>query len=435
MFFHWTRSRAGRQEVFVPACLIAMSIACSPADAARIEGIAVNNGAITFKFDTPPDAASAFVAGGPNRLAVDLEGTDASRLPSAGDEATVSGWRQSHYTSGTTRIVFDLAQPALIASSGFSEDGRAMTIRLANTDDRSFARGIQAGRMRIGAPGAVRLASLAATRTAAATPPPVTTNAHVNVPIEVPTGYRIHMPKVRGPGGRPLIVLDAGHGGHDAGARGADGQRYEKDAALAIAKAVRDQLLSTGRFRVALTRDDDSFLILGERREIARRLNADLFMSIHCDSAPDPSARGATLYTLSEVSSDKVAARLAAKENKADVLNGVDLGGQTSEVSSILIDLTQRETMNVSANFANLLQRELSPMIAFRTTYHRFAGFVVLKAPDVPSVLFETGYISNPDDEKLLFSKDYQQRIATGATRAIETHFARRLNIETASAD
>ena len=244
-------------------------------------------------------------------------------------------------------------------------------------------------------------------------------------------GYSVHLPKVRGPAGRPLIVLDAGHGGQDTGALGADGRHYEKDAALAIAKSARDELLATGRFRVALTRDDDRFLILGERREIARRLGADLFMSIHADSAPDANARGATIYTLSEVSSDKVASRLAAKENKADVINGLDLSSQSSEVSSILIDLAQRETMNVSSSFANLLQRELSPLIGFRTTFHRFAGFVVLKAPDVPSLLFETGYMSNPDDLRLLFSDGYRRQIAVGVRRAVEVHFARRLNLQT----
>lgn len=432
MRFYWTGRATRRQEAIVPfACIAATLLFCAPADAARINGIEVNNGAITLRFDEAPNGASAFVVDGPNRLAIDLDGIDAARTPGQSYDSTISGWRQSQYAAGTTRVVFTLAQPALIAVSGFARDGRSLTITLANTDGRSFSRGVKAGRMRLGAPMGAKTMALDTGRRAA---PVVTTRAHINVPIEVPAGYRVHMPKVRGPAGRPLIVLDAGHGGHDAGARGVDGQHNEKDAALAIAKAIRDELLDTGRFRVALTRDDDSFLILGERREIARRLSADLFMSIHCDSAPDPSARGATIYTLSEVSSDKVAARLAAKENKADVLHGVDLGGQSSEVSSILIDLTQRETMNVSAGFANLLQRELSPMISFRTTFHRFAGFVVLKAPDVPSLLFETGYMSNPQDLKLLFSDDYRHRIATGATRAIEAHFARRMNLQTASA-
>ena len=418
----------GRQGTGVFAACLATIVACGPVDAARISGVEVNDGAITLRFDAAPSAASAFVLDGPDRLAVDLDGIDAGREPGQGGGA-VNGWRQAQYAAGTTRIVFNLAQPALVASSGFSRDGRALTLKLANTDDRSFSRAIKAGRMRLAsATPRARPVAMDVSRQ-------ITTHAHVDVPIEVPAGYQVHMPKVRGPAGRPLIVLDAGHGGRDTGARGVDGRHDEKDAALAIAKEIRDQLLDTGRFRVALTRDDDRFLILGERREIARRLNADLFMSIHCDSAPDPSARGATIYTLSEVSSDKVAARLAVKENKADVLHGVDLGAQTSEVSSILIDLTQRETMNISAGFANLLQRELSPTITFRTTFHRFAGFVVLKAPDVPSVLFETGYMSNPEDLKLLFSDDYRKRIAAGATRAIQAHFARRLNVQTASRD
>ncbi|PTQ12423.1 N-acetylmuramoyl-L-alanine amidase [Sphingomonas oleivorans] len=240
---------------------------------------------------------------------------------------------------------------------------------------------------------------------------------------------RAALPPIQGPrgSGRPLVVIDAGHGGHDPGSLSADGARREKDAALAIARAIRDALLESGRVRVALTRDDDRFLILGERREIARRLNADLFISVHADSAPNASARGATIYTLSDVASDRVAAQLAAKENKADILNGVDLGQENNDVSSILIDLAQRETMNVSSIFASLLQREMSPMIAFRTTFHKFAGLIVLKAPDVPSVLLETGYMSNDDDLKLLFSKDYQKKIATGVRRAVEAHFARRL--------
>lgn len=239
----------------------------------------------------------------------------------------------------------------------------------------------------------------------------------------------LKLPRVEGSrdADRPLVVIDAGHGGRDPGAPSADEARREKQASLAIARAIRDELVRNRRLRVALTRDDDRFLILGDRREIARRLGADLFISIHADSAPNPGARGATIYTLSDRASDQVAARLAAKENRADVINGVDLGGESAEVSSILIDLARRETMNVSAVFANVLQKALAPTIRFRTTSHKFAGFVVLKAPDVPSILFEAGYISNPEDEALLFSKDYQTRIAAGMRKAIETHFARRL--------
>lgn len=258
----------------------------------------------------------------------------------------------------------------------------------------------------------------------------LTAQGSITIPLDPPPPRRTaRTPIVSGARGanRPLVVIDAGHGGHDSGALSSDGRYREKDVALAIAKAMRDELARSGRVRVALTREDDRFLILGDRREIARRLKADLFISVHADSAPNAAARGATVYTLSEVASDRVAAQLAAKENKADVLNGIDLGGENNDVSTILIDLARRETMNVSSAFAALMQREMSPTIPFKGEFHRFAGLIVLKAPDVPSVLLETGYISNEADRALLFSPEYQRNIAIGVRRAVEAHFARQL--------
>ena len=244
-----------------------------------------------------------------------------------------------------------------------------------------------------------------------------------------PRPSRLSLPAVQGPrrADAPLVVIDAGHGGHDPGSSSADGDEQEKNVALSIAKAIRDELLDGGKVRVALTRSDDRFLILQERREIARRLHADLFISIHCDSAPNPGARGASIYTLSETSSDRVAAALAARENKADVINGIDLSRESNDVSTILIDLAQRETLNTSSVFASELQRELAPLIGLKSTFHKFAGLMVLKAPDVPSVLLETGYISNDDDLALLTSEEYRHKIAFGVRRAVEAHFARQL--------
>ena len=244
-----------------------------------------------------------------------------------------------------------------------------------------------------------------------------------------PRPSRLSLPAVQGPrrADAPLVVIDAGHGGHDPGSSSADGDEQEKNVALRIAKAIRDELLDGGKVRVALTRSDDRFLVLQERREIARRLHADLFISVHCDSAPNPSARGASIYTLSETSSDRVAAALAARENKADVINGIDLSRESNDVSSILIDLAQRETLNTSSVFAAELQRELAPLIGLKSTFHKFAGLMVLKAPDVPSVLLETGYISNDDDLALLTSEEYRHKIAFGVRRAVEAHFARQL--------
>ncbi|HMS21790.1 N-acetylmuramoyl-L-alanine amidase [uncultured Sphingorhabdus sp.] len=237
------------------------------------------------------------------------------------------------------------------------------------------------------------------------------------------------LPKIygRADGRLPLVVIDAGHGGHDPGAINPLSGEREKDVTLAIARGIRDELVDTGRVRVALTREGDSFLVLQDRYGIARKMKADLFLSIHADAAGNPDARGGTVYTLSEVASDREAQRLAARENRADVLNGVNLGRQDQEVSSILIDLTQRETMNISASFAKLLIREAKPNMLLREKSHKFASFIVLKAPDTPSVLFETGYISNADDAAFLSSRDGQLKVARAVTSAVQAHFARRL--------
>jgi N-acetylmuramoyl-L-alanine amidase len=227
---------------------------------------------------------------------------------------------------------------------------------------------------------------------------------------------------------RPLVVIDAGHGGRDPGATSSHDGAREKDIVLALARAVRDELVRSNRVRVALTRDEDRFIDLRERYEIARRLGADLFISIHADSAPlNDAARGATIYTLSEVASDREAALLAQAENRSDIIGGVDLGGRNADVNLILIDLAQRESMDISAQFSRLLQREAAPLFPFRPEPHRFASLVVLKAPDVPSILFESGYLTNIDDSRHIQSPEGRAQIATGMRRAIEAHFARRL--------
>lgn len=250
----------------------------------------------------------------------------------------------------------------------------------------------------------------------------------VTVPIGKPKPA-VALPQIEGPANSrlPLVVIDAGHGGHDPGAISPHSGKREKDITLAIARAIRADLLASGRVRVALTRADDRFLVLEERYGIARRLKADLFISVHADAAENETASGASIYTLSEVASDREAARLAARENKANIINGVDLGAHSGAVSAILLDLTQRETMNVASDFARLLQREASGDVTFRTTAHRFASFIVLKAPDTPSVLFETGFISNKSDSEFLASEAGQKKVARGVRDAVQIHFARRI--------
>ena len=224
---------------------------------------------------------------------------------------------------------------------------------------------------------------------------------------------------------RPLVIIDPGHGGSDPGAISPTGRR-EKDVTLMLGRAIHAELAASPRIRVALTRDSDRIISLVERYEIARRLGADLFISIHADAAPhNEAAKGATIYTLSEVASDKEAAMLAARENGANVVGGADFSRDTG-VNRILIDLAQREAMVASTNFARILYREAAPLFAFKPEYHRFASLVVLKAPDIPSILFESGYLTNHADEIFLQSNEGQHRIAQGIRKAIETYFARR---------
>jgi len=240
-------------------------------------------------------------------------------------------------------------------------------------------------------------------------------------------GGKLGLPPIEGPmdASRPLVVIDAGHGGHDPGA-GADPLK-EKAVTLALAEALRDQLLADGGVRVALTRSTDRFLLLPERAAIARQLKADLFISIHADSSTNPDAAGATLYTLSDRGSNEEAGRIAAAENKADTVNGVALSGQSDAVSAILVDLSQRESAAQAEEFARLVLREGAGKIDFRERSIQSAAFIVLKSADVPSVLFEAGYLSNPADQQRLASAEGRQTFAEVTARAIRVHFARRL--------
>lgn len=247
--------------------------------------------------------------------------------------------------------------------------------------------------------------------------------AKVDLP---PAESVIGLPPIQGPqdASRPLVVIDAGHGGKDPGA--GTGALKEKDLTLALALALRDELLKRGGVRVALTRSDDRFLVLGERSSIARRLAGDLFISIHADSTGENAeASGASVYTLSEKGSSEAADRIAARENAADIVNGVNLGKQSDTVSTILVDLSQRETQALSEQFANLLLREGSGRLPFRDRSEQSAAFAVLKAPDLPSVLFETGYISNSSDAARLASAEGRATFAEVTARAIQVFFAR----------
>ncbi len=222
-----------------------------------------------------------------------------------------------------------------------------------------------------------------------------------------------------------LIVVDPGHGGIDPGTHGQSGVK-EKNLVLAVAKELRTALESTGRYRVQLTRDSDVFIPLRERVAIARAARADLFVSLHADSNDHREIRGASVYTLSEDASDREAAKLAEKENMSDIIAGVDLGGENSPVASILIDLAQRETLNRSARFAETVLTSLPTATMVRpSTPHRGAGFAVLKAPDVPAVLIELGYLTNVKDEAEMAKETWRVQVARAVGAAIDAHFSR----------
>lgn len=248
----------------------------------------------------------------------------------------------------------------------------------------------------------------------------------VRVPLANAT-EQLPLPPIEGPAdpSRPLVVIDAGHGGHDPGASGPDGL-LEKTVTLALAQATRDALVRDGRVRVALTRDSDRFLVLGERAVLARRLGADLFLSIHADAVEEGEPSGATIYTLSNEASDEVAARLATRENRADLVNGMSLDGQSQAVSSILVDLSRSETARASQRFSSLILREGQGAIAFHPDPQRHAGFAVLKSLDVPSALFEAGYVSSENDAVHLRDKAWRARFGERVARAVEIFLARK---------
>ncbi len=417
MPFRWTGGIPARQYAAVSffLALLTLWFGGTPAWAATVERIEIGADRVVVHFDARVAGATALMLAGPQRIAIDVKGA------APGGQADVDGpvvrVRQGIQEDGA-RIVLDLARPAIVSEGRFGADGTTLTLALRTVDDARFARAAAEGKLRYLPPFSYGRGAVPAA---------------YSVSVPVPAASRkLALPRIDGDDdSRPLVVIDAGHGGIDPGAISPGSGLREKDVTRRIARAIREALLASGRVRVALTREDDRFLVLQERYGVARKLKADLFISIHCDSvgAPDGSggASGATVYTLSEVASDKEAARLAARENKADIIQGVNLAGASPDISSLLIDLTQRETMNNSASFAQLLGREAKERVPIKPNFHRMASLVVLKAPDMPSILFETGYISNPRDAAFIDSREGRAAIAESVRRAVDIHFARRL--------
>ncbi len=224
------------------------------------------------------------------------------------------------------------------------------------------------------------------------------------------------------PNKKKVIVLDPGHGGKDPGAIGAYNKTYEKNITLSMGKELKKHLEKAG-FEVYMTRSTDIFIPLRKRVEIARNYHADLFISIHADSAKNKKAQGLSIYTLSEVASDKEAASLAESENKADIIDGMDFSDNSADINDVLISLSQNDSRNKSSKFSSYVVQEMNKKVKLMPDTHRFAGFAVLKAPDIPSVLLELGFLSNYTEEKYLRQPSYRNKLAEAVTKAVVRYF------------
>ncbi|MGB0921538.1 MAG: N-acetylmuramoyl-L-alanine amidase [Alphaproteobacteria bacterium] len=364
--------------------------------------------ATRFVFDsTTPLSPTIFTLDDPFRVVIDLPEVKFDVPTGTGRQSKglIQGFRFGLFRTGLSRVVLDVSGPVKIARKFVlpptaDKPGSRLVIDLAKTDLQEF-------RENSGWPQSSR-------PTATAPTDPGQTSA-----------YQGPQPNLRPqPVIKPIVVIDPGHGGVDPGAHGRRTGKEEKDIVLDVAKRVRNHLQRGNKVEPRLTRDRDIFIKLPDRVRRARAMNGDLFVSIHADAAENPKARGAGVYTLSEKSSDREAAALARRENRADMIAGVDLSGESNEVTSILIDLTQRETMNSSVLFAQMLTKSLAKAAPLRSNTHRFAGFRVLKAPDIPSVLIELGFLTNREEENRLVQPAQREKLAIAIARAIEDYLA-----------
>lgn len=401
-----------------------MARAALSVDSVRV-GVHPDKTRLVFELDRAADFR-VFTLSSPYRMVVDFpefqwRAGGLSRIAGS----SLRGLRQGRLENGVSRIVLDLERPVSVRSAFLLPRGPGKPDRLV-IDFQAVSEAVFLGeRNRIlgtlavsGGPPASLLSDILPSagtpaRTAAALSSPPLPERRPPPPsaVEKPRGEK------------PLIVLDAGHGGVDPGAIG-PGRILEKNVTLALARALRDRLLATGRYRVKMTRDSDVYLRLGERVAVARKHKADLFVSLHADSVNKAGVRGASIYTLSEKASDAQSARLAERENQSDLIAGVDLSVEDKEVASILVDLAMRETMNQSRFFANtVVTRMDSHGLDLLDNPHRFAGFAVLKAPDIPSVLIEAGFMSNANEARMLSQDAHRARIAGSLVAGIDAYF------------
>jgi N-acetylmuramoyl-L-alanine amidase len=355
----------------------------------------------------------AFTLADPYRVVVDIPEVD-FRLPSgagATSRGLVKAFRYGLVMPGGSRIVFDLSGPAKITNSYVLDAANGQPPRLVLEMEQVDLAAFNQAAAAESKPGRPAIADANA---AVSAPTPA-------APMPAP------MPGAP-PDLRPVVVIDPGHGGIDYGTQ-SGGEVIEKDLVLGFGLALRDRIEKGGKYRVVMTRTDDTFIPLADRVRIARNQSAALFVSIHADALPrrEGDAQGATIYTLSDKASDTEAERLAEAENKADAIGGVNLTEEPTDVADILIDLAQRETRTFSNRFARLLMGEMKNTVRMHKHPLKSAGFRVLKAPDVPSVLVELGYVSNKGDLDHLVSEKWRSKTVGSMAQAIDVFLAKRL--------
>ncbi|WP_246164179.1 N-acetylmuramoyl-L-alanine amidase [Blastochloris sulfoviridis] len=364
-----------------------------------------------------------FTLADPYRVVVDVAGLDFNLPATAGHHGRglITAFRYGQVGPGKARLVLEVREPVSVDKSfvldAIDEQPARLVIDLVPTDRTSFLRSAEVPSSRVDPMAAIRNAT-AEPGTAAESKPPEAKLSETKPPkADSPARSRL-----------PVVVIDPGHGGIDTGANAPGGGVSEKTVVLEVALMLRDRLEKGGRVNVVMTRTEDVFVPLGERVRIARRNEAALFLSIHADSirARDGIASGASVYTLSEKASDAEAERLAESENKADLIAGVNLQEEAEDVADILIDLVQRETKSFSAHFAHTLVGEIRPTARMHRTPLKSAGFKVLKAPDVPSVLLELGFMSNRQELRQITSVAWRTKVTEAIADAIERFVAMR---------
>lgn len=387
-------------------CFIGWLITASPVHAAAIKNIRLANYQtnvvrLVVELNEKTDA-KVFRLGKPSRLVVDFKNTyfDGKAPSKIKPINFISSVRRGVPNMKTARLVLELPNETLTEKHFFLPPSKA-------SKNWRFVMDL------------TRTAKTAATKPAAQTAKKTTVPKSKPSELKPAPNPSVGLTPIRKT--KKIIVLDPGHGGKDPGAISKSG-KYEKNLTLAMAKETKPLLEAAG-YKVVLTRDKDIALALRRRVEIAHEADADLFISIHADSAKNSSARGLSVYTISERASDKEAAALAERENKADILLGLDLTGYNPDVSNILIDLAKIDTMNNSAIYAKKLVKHMKQEVKLVPNAHRFAGFAVLKSANVPSVLLEMGYLSNRQEERQLQKQSYRHGLARALVRAVNEYF------------